>query len=313
MKYENEHLTAIKAAFEASTVCAAIREETFNRMIKEDRTPVTIADFTAQALICDILNNTFPDDPIVAEEESNTLKEDPDSEFSQSVLRYFNKYNDGDLTRIIDLVSLGNSDVSTRFWTVDPLDGTKGFIRGGHYSIAIALVEHGKVVAAALGCPTWEPFTVFSAVRGHGAFKTTDPETGPVKIEQKPEAAPKRFVQSLEHTTGNKPLHQSIAEKLTITDDPLQVDSQLKYLMVALKQASVYLRIPAGKNLLYKEKIWDHGAGSLICQELGGTVTNRYGDELNFSQRTFPAGAGVCASIDTDHTQIVKTIEQFDA
>jgi 3'(2'), 5'-bisphosphate nucleotidase len=40
-----------------------------------------------------------------------------------------------------------------RYWTLDPIDGTKGFLRGDQYAIALALVEHGEVVLGVLGCP----------------------------------------------------------------------------------------------------------------------------------------------------------------
>ncbi|MFW6366339.1 MAG: inositol monophosphatase family protein [Spirochaetota bacterium] len=309
MKYETEHRCALSAAYTASRLCRDVRHNTFSRLVKSDDTPVTIADFGSQALICDTLARCFPQDQIVAEEESETLRDESMHGFTQSVTAYIHRYQPGfTIDDVIDRVSLGNGTPSQRFWTVDPLDGTKGFIRGAHYSVAVALIEEGTVMTAALGCPTWDPLTVVSAVRGEGVFITTEEDTVRVQSADLSPFPPRKFVQSVEHATGCSTLHRTIAGKLSITDEPVLLDSQLKYLTLARREAMVYLRIPGVTNSRYREKIWDHAAGSLILEEYGGTVTNRYGDTLDFSGRTLKPGAGICASIGIDHIDVIRAI-----
>ena len=72
---EKEMKTALQAVIAASTLCIRVRtsmtEET--TLVKHDRSPVTVADFGSQAVICRILGEAFPQDPIVAEEDSQEL------------------------------------------------------------------------------------------------------------------------------------------------------------------------------------------------------------------------------------------------
>ncbi|NES00990.1 MAG: 3'(2'),5'-bisphosphate nucleotidase, partial [Symploca sp. SIO1B1] len=68
-----------------------------------------------------------------------------------------------------------------------------------------------------------------------------------------------------------------------ITTDSLRMDSQAKYGAVASGQAALYLRLPSPKTPNYREKIWDHAAGTIIVEEAGGRVTDMYGQPLNFS------------------------------
>src|SRR5690606_27076032 len=77
--------------------------------------------------------------------------------------------------QVLSWVDCGGAapDPQGRFWTLDPIDGTKGFLRGEQYAIALALIEQGRVVLGVLGCPNL-PGTggsrgvVMAAVRGTG-------------------------------------------------------------------------------------------------------------------------------------------------
>ena len=51
-------------------------------------------------------------------------------------------------------IDKGNGNIAPRYWTLDPIDGTKGFIRGDQYAIALALIEQGQVKVGVLGCPS---------------------------------------------------------------------------------------------------------------------------------------------------------------
>jgi 3'(2'), 5'-bisphosphate nucleotidase len=70
---------------------------------------------------------------------------------------------------------------------------------------------------------------------------------------------------------------------LNITKPPLRVDSQVKYGIVARGEAVLYLRIPAPSEHTYKEKVWDHAAGTIITEEAGGKITDAFGKPLDFS------------------------------
>ena len=75
MKYQREQEIAIQAVREAATVCAAVQAKISSSVLeKKDKSPVTVADFGSQALVCRAIREAFPDDPIIAEEDSEALQ-----------------------------------------------------------------------------------------------------------------------------------------------------------------------------------------------------------------------------------------------
>ncbi len=173
-RYEWEREVAVEAVREAARLCRAVGAEISPEVLaKKDKSPVTVADFGSQALIARALGEAFPDDPIIAEEDSAELREPGNAAILDQVLRHVrvvrgggDTLDAGEVCRWIDRG--GTSEYSDRFWTLDPIDGTKGFLRGEQYAVALALVLQGEVVVAALACPGLD--AVFYAVRGEGAF-----------------------------------------------------------------------------------------------------------------------------------------------
>jgi len=91
------------------------------------------------------------------------------------------------------------------------------------------------------------------------------------------------FTESVEPDHADHLFHQRLAEKLNILKPSLRMDSQAKYGIVARGEATLYLRVPSPSEPGYKEKIWDHAAGSIIAEEAGGKVTDTLGRPLDFS------------------------------
>jgi 3'(2'), 5'-bisphosphate nucleotidase len=89
------------------------------------------------------------------------------------------------------------------------------------------------------------------------------------------------------------------------------MDSQAKYAAVARGDAALYLRLPSPKSPDYREKIWDHAAGALIVQEAGGTVTDMYGQLLDFaSDYKMNDNFGVVVSNGSVHSAVIEAIAQ---
>ena len=154
----SEKQIAISAVLKAIPLCQQVGADIVKEdaVEKKDRTPVTVADFGAQALICQAIDEAFPDDPIVAEEDSQELRKNP--QLMQRVTEYVNRFIEGPLSNetVCDLIDRGSGNVGERFWTLDPIDGTKEFLgRGmsGAYSIALALIVNEEVKLGVLGCP----------------------------------------------------------------------------------------------------------------------------------------------------------------
>jgi 3'(2'), 5'-bisphosphate nucleotidase len=210
--------------------------------------------------------------------------------------------------------------VTTRFWTLDPIDGTKGFLRDDQYAIALALVEDGQVRVAVLGCPAL-PFDVndpdgetgvlFVAVRGQGTtMAALDSESFvPIHVVEQPDETQWRFVESVEASHGNLELQEAVAKAVGFTQAPLRMDSQVKYGAVARGDAALYLRLPSPKSPDYREKIWDHAAGSLVVEEAGGCVTDMHGYPLDFaSDYRMHDNRGVIVSNGALHMAVLKAL-----
>ncbi len=127
MKDGYEAEIAIAAAKQAAILCKTVRQSAqLTRFDKPDRSPVTIADFAAQAVICHQLNQAFPEDAIVAEETAALLYQFPSqsAKVTEVVQALISNATPEQVTVWIDL---GQGNVGERFWTLDPIDGTKGF------------------------------------------------------------------------------------------------------------------------------------------------------------------------------------------
>ncbi len=322
-RYDCERELAVRAVREAARLCRAVAAEISPEVLaKKDKSPVTVADFGSQALIARTLAEEFPDDPVIAEEDSAELRLPENAAILDQVLRHVRgvRADAGtgleadEVCRWIDRG--GTSAYRDRFWTLDPIDGTKGFLRGEQYAVALALIVEGKVVVAALACPGLD--AVFYAVRGEGSFVvpldagTEDRAEPPlhVHVSDRDDPAAVRFCESVESGHSAHDDAASVADRLGITAAPLRMDSQAKYAAVARGEADIYLRLPTRAD--YREKIWDHAAGALIVSEAGGTVTDIHGNVLEFHHgRELAANRGVIVTNGRLHDRVLAAIRDL--
>ena len=340
MAYEKECNVAVEAVLAACTLCREVQAGLFSKgtpdkgepgkggpwkgtLSKEDRSPVTVADFGSQALISHHLRKSFPKDKLVGEESARLLRQTENIQIKEAVLDIVNRFTpDLSPSEVLDAIERGSGDggPAGRFWTVDPIDGTKGFLRKDQYAVALALIEEGEVVLGVLGCPNLplsglDPAgtrgSLFVAVRTEGAFIRGPEGTTKTKIgvDDVSDPAQAVFCESVESSHSSHEDSARIAGDLGITKPPILMDSLCKYGIVARGDASFYIRIPGRKS--YVEKIWDHAAGLIIVLEAGGIVTDIDGRPLNFSLgRTLKANRGIVASNGKIHQRIIDTVKK---
>jgi 3'(2'), 5'-bisphosphate nucleotidase len=325
MPYSQEKRTAINAVTRAAALCHAVQREMgeLDAIEKGDRSPVTVADYGSQALICQQLADSFPGDGIVAEEDSTALREPDAAAQLNQVVEYVRHFcADATPQRVCAWIDRGRGRVGPRFWTLDPIDGTKGFLRRQQYAVALALIEGGQVQVAALGCPALplelgeavSPVgTLFVAVRGEGAFMCAlgsgDPV--PIRVSQGGNPSQLRLVESVEEAHGHALLQEAIAQAVGIHQPALRLDSQAKYGILARGEAALYLRLPSPGRPAYREKIWDHAAGALIVEEAGGRVTDMHGQALDLAAgESMAANRGVIASNGTLHGAVLRALAE---
>ncbi len=325
MTYAQEKQTAITAVVQAAALCRAVQQEmaVLDAIEKGDRSPVTVADFGSQALICRQLNVAFPGDPIVAEEDATALREPGKAVQLAQVTECVQRFQaDATPERVCAWIDLGRGHVAPRFWTLDPIDGTKGFLRRQQYAISLALIEGGQVQVAVLGCPALpldieEPRSdvgaLFVAVRGQGAAMAAlaDGNLVPIRVAQGGDPSRMRLVESVEEAHGNTALQEAVARAVAIQQAALRMDSQAKYGVLARGEAVLYLRLPSPRRPDYCEKIWDHAAGAMILQEAGGRVSDMYGRALDLAAgEAMRANRGIIASNGTLHEAVLRALAE---
>jgi len=318
---------AVVAVRDAANVCQSVQKNLVSAatLEKKDRSPVTVADFASQALVCSSLISTSKIDAIVGEENAAELRVAGAEETRDKVVEHVRHVRGADVSpdRALDWIDLGGvtpDDSTERYWTLDPIDGTKGFLRGEQYAIALGLIEHGRVVLGILGCPNLpgpdgQQGCLLSAVRGQGAeirplAGSGRDGTRTIRVSDIQSTAAARFCESVESGHSDQGQSAQIAAALGITHDPVRVDSQAKYAIVAQGEAQIYLRLPTSKE--YREKIWDHAAGMIVVEEAGGRVTDVRGHALDFGHgRMLENNAGVIATNGPIHDAVLDAVSRF--
>lgn len=323
MSYRKEKQAAIEAVRRAATLCTQIRSDMVNvgTLQKGDKSPVTVADFGAQALVCQHLKSLFPNDSIVGEEDATDLRKAENTHQLDEVTKYVRRADESATPgAICDWIDEGNAQVTDRYWTLDPIDGTKGFLRNDQYAIALALIESGDLKVGVLGCPSLplkladpdgQKGVLFVAVRGQGATVTSlnGGDARSIHVGGESDQSNQRFVESVEATHGDHIRQQVIAKAGGITQPSLRMDSQAKYGAVARGDAALYLRLPSPKYPDYREKIWDHAAGVLVVEEAGGRVTDMNGKPLDFaSDFKMNNNRGVVVSAGEIHDDVIAAL-----
>ncbi|KAI0357248.1 3',5'-bisphosphate nucleotidase [Trametes cingulata] len=345
--YAAEKQVAVAAVRRACVLTASV----FNKLVKQetltkdDKSPVTVGDYSAQAVINTILGRTFPQDPIVGEEDADDLRQESGKALKERIVQLANETLTAPLVEgekeewglgpsqgrtadeLLDAIDRGNYDGGRtgRFWTLDPIDGTKGFLRGEQYAVCLALIIDARVELGVMGCPNLPVSAsdpsgprgcLFVAVRGQGAYQLPldRPFSGPGTRLTIPPTTPEtlNFLESVEKAHAKLSFNERVAQILGVTRPPTRMDSQAKYCSLARGDGGVYLRMPTGTG--YREKIWDHAPGSVLVEEAGGVITDGRGKPLDFGLgRTLGENYGVVAAGKDVHDKVIAAVMQAKA
>ncbi len=222
--YQRELETAIEAAHIASRRILHVYEQGEVRTKrKTDRSPVTIADTEADSLILAHLQQFFPDDGYLSEETEDDFKR-------------LNK---------------------SRVWVIDPLDGTREFLRrNGDFSVNIALVENKRPVVGVVALPVFSE--TYYAVTGEGAYLQKDEQDIRLRVSNATE--------NLRMLRSRSRVNMRISELFEANERVVsmqKVGSARKGCMIARGEAELYYSIGYTME-------WDTAAMELIVEEAGG-------------------------------------------
>lgn len=306
----------VAAVAGAARLCESVRATSLQGASRDkaDLSPVTVADLGAQAVIRVALRRSCEAIPVLGEEDADMLD---DAAFAERVVTAVAAIEPGmDLSDVREALGreVGAGSAAERF-VLDPIDGTKGYLRGDQYAIALAYLRGDQVVAAALGCPSLDGPSgrgvILAAAADGGVTEvpTSNPTLAgrPVGVTEEGDVRRFRFVESVESAHSAHGPAEEIRDRLGVTADVVRIDSQCKYAAVARGDAEAYLRLPTRKD--YREKAWDHAAGWLCVTAGGGRVTDVDGRPIDWSHGArLESNRGIVATNGRRHDDVVAAV-----
>jgi len=264
-RYARELDVAERLGREAGTIALRYRDGDLRVELKADDEPVTIADRAASDIIVSGLRRAFPGDVVISEENKDDL-------------------------RRLD---------AERVWYIDPIDGTKDYIRGWEgFCVMIGLTLDHVPTVGVLCQPVGD--RVYCAAKGVGSWVKV-PEEPPRRLRCSPvsELSEIRLVASKSHRGGQI---DDVKRVLGI-DTELNIGSVgLKLGLIALGERDLYV------NPFPKCKVWDTCAPEAVLAEAGGRMTDLYGDELRYDQRDTFRPRGMVATNGILHDAVIERI-----
>lgn len=338
----------------ACAVCRHVQRDLdrIRAITKDDRSPVTIADYASQAVVARTLAMSHADTGslrLVAEESAAALKAPEHAPHLAAVVEALNAsgaWAGATADEVIEAVERGSgtppaANSIAGWWTLDPIDGTKGFLRGQQYCVALAFMQKGQPMAGVMGCPNLPgsndaPLdradtrgTVYAAWKHGGAaeLQFEPPERAPKRADPRQPyqiidfmttrairhtgfdaERGVRLAESFEAAHSDHDASAQVVGQLGRAGPPARLDSQCKYAIVARGQADLYLRLPVKPG--YVERIWDHAAGSLIAQEAGLIVSDLNGAPLDFGRgRGLEKNVGVVVAPPELHPRVLQAAQ----
>jgi len=286
---------AQEAGRQAAHLCRAVTADTPESMDKGDKSPVTIADYGSQAVILRLIQEAFPDHGVISEEGSEHLRESAGEDGTAKIVQLVSERigQETNFEEVCGWIDHAGVEGAEYTWAIDPIDGTKGFLRRQQYAVAIGLMKNGVPFAGVMVCPNLpvdmdqpdgQKGVLFVAMKDRGTYSVpVDGGSDPVRIHVSQSSDPKEWkvLGSVESAHGDPALVVAMMEEIGVGGGFVRYDSQVKYGVVANGTAEIYVR-PRSKPD-YRENIWDHVAGVIVCEEAGGRVTDVDGKDLDFT------------------------------
>jgi 3'(2'), 5'-bisphosphate nucleotidase len=319
---------AVAAVREAALLARTVQKELVTpALTKDDRSPVTVGDFAVQAVVARRLAEQLPGATLIGEESAEALRLEEGIDTLDQLTQFVRRViQDATPEEVCGLVDRGSGDPPSEFWTLDPIDGTKGFLRRDQYAVALGKIENGQVTIGVLGCPelvegrtpaAGGAGSILLAVRGEGTYWQSLDGAGTwqrLRVSDRTDVATARILRSVEKAHTNVDEIGRLAEHLGITAPAVPLDSQAKYAVLAAGAGDVLLRLISPKAPNYKEKIWDQAAGSLVITEAGGKITDLDGKSLDFSHgRQLETNRGILATNGPLHEALLAGLRAIGA
>jgi 3'(2'), 5'-bisphosphate nucleotidase len=253
-------------AREAGAAIMEVYQKNFTVEEKDDGSPLTQADMAAHAVICGKLQSLAPEYPVLSEESRS--------------------------------IAWSERSAWDKFWLVDPLDGTKEFVkRNGEFTVNIALINKHRPVLGVVYAPDKD--ILYTGCEGSGASKTQrGGKSDAIKVRgftgQRPTVVASRSHrgEALEEVIDQ-------IDKTCGGIEILSMGSSFKLCLVAEGKADLYPRLGPTSE-------WDTAAAHAVVNAAGGKVTNIQGEELKYNKEDLLNPWFVTSNSDYDWLSIIK-------
>jgi len=234
---------------------------------KDAYDPVTIADNEADEYIRQAITRHFPDDAILSE-ENGAIPE----------------------------------NFSGRVWMIDPLNGTKSFIKGSDtFAVVIGLVENGVPVVGCVSLPAQK--VTFVAEKGKGSYKEVAEKSARILSSSISEIKESRLI-TREPGGEIRPMEQKICQLPFL--QILEQGSGAKLCLIASGEAEIHI------NTNSRASKWDIAALQLILEEAGGVVTDLDGNPINYTEAEISLKRSYVASANAElHSKILAELKNL--
>jgi len=231
----------VKLAQQAGDAILSVYGEQFEVTHKADQSPLTVADLRSHEILTKGLRALTPDLPVLSEEASD--------------------------------ISFEQRRQWSRYWLVDPLDGTKEFVsRNGEFTVNIALIDDHMPVLGVVHVPVTS--TTYTGAMGVGAFKQVNAEKpAPIRVCS-PANDPLRIVGSRSHRGDSLDRYLPKLGPYEL----IAVGSSLKFCLVAEGSADFYPRFGPTSE-------WDTAAAQAVVEAAGGAVVKTNGERLSYNTK----------------------------
>jgi 3'(2'), 5'-bisphosphate nucleotidase len=345
--FAKERKIAENAVFRAALLTKKI-QSLVKELPKADATPVTVADFAAQALLISALRGVFPNDAFLGEEDCSALRKDAElrdcvyelvcSAGADGGMELAMPSSAEDMMDMIDFGGAGQGGPMGRFWVMDPIDGTATFLLGQQYAVSLALIENGKEVVGVLACPSLRVTddgrvdeksvdedglgVMLTAVKGQGATARYFPPSANARDGLTPAQPLSRLssctdlsnlhlIDSQKSKSARHDLPQKLAEKIGAKYPGTDIwSSHIRYAALILGGGDVWLRIPTHADAVFY--IWDNAGAQLVFTELGGKITDLDGKETDFGAgRELKGNRGMIAAREGVYDEVFTRITKL--
>ncbi len=286
---------------------------------KSDLSPVTAADLALQAILIDGLTERFGPIPVVGEESTAVFTGAGGADLRERVAGLVRLARPGLATEGLDrAIDRGGDDgTGAEHWVIDPIDGTRGYLRGQQYCVCLSLIRDGIPVVGIAGCPRLgERGWLMAAVRGGGGALWRLDDLGGRPIVPRASDPNRGTLVACESPGATDRARTRLRRMAELIGGPLIVrpmESQCKFVLVATGEADVAIRLASFDPAKNRDMVWDYAGAVVFAEEAGARMTDCDGNPLRFGRgRAIDRNRGIICAPQWLHDRVIDACRSVD-